>query len=115
MLLSKWIMSIYGPEFADGYPTFCLLMVSGIFLSLALVLERTLVSLGEVWKRLVVQLFWAVALVGLGHFFITHGQGVFGLAMAILVACMIKAVLASILSWVSVRRLTKARGGDLNA
>ena len=115
VLMSRWIMRLYGPDFVSGSDVICLLAASGVLLALSLVLERTLVSLGRVWARLVTQLFWTAVLLGLGALFVLRGGGATGLALAVVVACACQTVLSALLVWWTVRRLqgsAGAGGGD---
>lgn len=87
IVLSRWIVKAYGSDFVGGATALSLLAGSAIFVSVSIVGERTLVSLGKVWQRLYARLFWSAVLLGCGYWLVANGGGAAGLALAIFLAC----------------------------
>lgn len=86
ILLSPWIMGAYGSDFIAGVGTLCLLAISAVFVSVGIIGERTLASLGRVWLRFTAQLIGSAALLGCAYAFVANGGGAADLALAILIS-----------------------------
>lgn len=87
IVLSRWIIRVYGSDFVGGTSALSMLAGSAVLVSVSIVGERALVSLGKVWQRLYARICWSVVLLGCGYWLVSTGGGASGLALAVLLAC----------------------------
>ena len=86
ILLAPWIVRLYGSEFASGAPALRYLAASAVLMSLGLLLERVVMSLGRVWLRFLAHLLWAVVLLVGARGLVAGGGGACELATVFLLA-----------------------------
>lgn len=83
------LMPLYGKTFTDT-ATITALAFSTIPTAIAQMLEMTLYSKEKMWICFGFNIVWAIATVALSHLFLEYQQGAFGIAMAILLAYILK-------------------------
>jgi len=83
-LFSGIIMSMYGTGFSTGRSALIILSFSAALMAAASILGQSIISRGMMWAGFVLNLLWAVAVIGLT--FALRGQGASGLAFANLIA-----------------------------
>jgi O-antigen/teichoic acid export membrane protein len=83
--LGKWVMMLYGKDFAGAGPVVALLCVTAVFQAASNVVGYAIASGGRMWVGFLFNLFWAVALVSLATV-LTPRWGAVGLAAATLFA-----------------------------
>ncbi len=86
ILFSRWIMRAYGSDFVGGDVALSFLAASAIFVSVSIVGERALASLGKVWLRLFSHIFWSAVLLGCAYSFVANDGGAADLSRAIFIA-----------------------------
>ena len=90
-ILAPIIMPLYGKTFTDLTPL-VFLAISTIPTALAQILEMTLYSRDKTWTCFGFNIIWGVATVGLSYVFLRNSQGASGIALAILLAYLIKMI-----------------------
>ena len=90
-LLSPYIMPLYGQTFTDLMPL-TLLAVSTIFSAVSNVIEMSIYSRDKMWTCFGLNLVWAALLIGFSHLFLQQGMGASGLALAVLLAYLLKTI-----------------------
>jgi peptidoglycan biosynthesis protein MviN/MurJ (putative lipid II flippase) len=82
-------MPLYGRTFTDT-ATLTALAFSTIPTALAQILEMTLYSREKMWTSFGFNIVWGISTVALAYLFLENQQGAFGIAMAILLAYILK-------------------------
>lgn len=90
-ILAPIIMPLYGKTFTDLTPL-VFLAISTIPTALAQILEMTLYSRDKTWTCFGFNIIWGVATVGLSYVFLRNSQGASCIALAILLAYLIKMI-----------------------
>ncbi len=88
-LLAPIIMPLYGKTFTDMGPL-TWLAISTIPTALAQIMEMTMYSRDKVWISLIFNILWGAATIVFSYVFLQDHLGAKGLAMAILVAYLLK-------------------------
>ena len=88
-LLAPVIMLLYGKAFTD-YTPFVFLAISTIPTALAQILEMTLYSRDKIWTCFGFNIIWGIATVSLSYLFLRNNQGASGIALAVLLAYLLK-------------------------
>ena len=83
------LMPLYGKTFTDT-TTLTALAFSTIPTALAQILEMTLYSREKMWTCFGFNIVWGISTVALAYLFLENQQGAFGIAMAILLAYILK-------------------------
>ncbi len=84
VILSKWILQLYGPEFAGGRIGFSLIVVSMVPMVVANVYMSELVGAAKMWRQLIVHIpYIAVMLVGFIFMVPAHGEAGYGLTLLV--------------------------------
>lgn len=91
LILAPVIMPLYGKTFTDFTPL-VFLAISTIPTALAQILEMTLYSRDKMWTCFGFNIIWGIATVGLSYLFLRNNQGASGIALAILLAYLIKMI-----------------------
>lgn len=89
LFLAPVIMPLYGKTFTDMAPL-TYLAISTIPTALAQILEMTLYSRDRMWTCFAFNLLWGASAVVLSYYFLHTGQGAAGVALAILLAYLLK-------------------------
>jgi O-antigen/teichoic acid export membrane protein len=84
-LLSPWIMSLYGPEFREGWTVLILLLAAAPLHALAKIASGALLGMNRAWWVLGVNLGWGATLLAVTAWLVPT-RGVLGLAIAFLAA-----------------------------
>lgn len=90
-ILAPIIMPLYGKTFTNTIPL-VYLAISTIPTALAQILEMTLYSRDKMWTCFGFNIIWGVATVGLSYLFLRNHQGASGIALAVLLAYLIKMI-----------------------
>ena len=85
LLFSGYIMKLYGSSYDNTLPL-QILAISTIFSALANVLEMAIYSLGKMWQCFMINIVWAVLMVGCSYILCQREQGANGLSVAVLVS-----------------------------
>lgn len=85
LLFSGYIMKLYGSSY-DNTLSLQILAISTIFSALANVLEMAIYSLGKMWQCFMINIVWAVLMVGCSYLLCQREQGANGLSVAVLVS-----------------------------
>lgn len=88
-ILAPVIMPLYGKTFTDFTPL-VFLAISTIPTALAQILELTLYSRDKMWTCFGFNIIWGIATVGLSYMFLRNNQGASGIALAVLLAYILK-------------------------
>jgi O-antigen/teichoic acid export membrane protein len=84
-VLSRWIMGIYGKDFASGWSVLVLCAGVGALTALNLILGSLLISSGKVWPCAGFNALWATTVLMLTYYLVP-AYGAMGLALAFLLA-----------------------------
>lgn len=96
-LLSKWIMSLYGPSFRSGAEVLTVIVFAYSFGAVSSVLRMSSLSAGRAWLQFGLSLVWGVALpVG---FLVLRDRGATGLAISYGLAFAVLTVLQLGTTW----------------
>lgn len=85
LLFSGYIMKLYGSSYDNTLPL-QILAISTILSALANVLEMAIYSLGKMWQCFMINIVWAVLMVGCSYLLCQREQGANGLSVAVLVS-----------------------------
>lgn len=97
-LLSRHIMGLYGPGFANGWPVLVLvLLTAGVVVIQAPITDR-LVATSRMWAYFLAHIIWAAVYATL-TWFLVPGHGSAGLAGARLIAFAINGISVFFLAW----------------
>lgn len=91
IVLSRYIMSLYGKEYVNT-ELFIVLISSALFSSFCSVIGLALASKGKMWTGFVFNALWAIYFILLTMYFINNGYGATGLAYAVLVSYVLHAI-----------------------
>ena len=96
LALASWflapvIIPLYGKAFTDFTPL-VYLAISTIPTALAQILEMTLYSRDKIWTCFGFNMIWGIATIGLSYLFLHNNQGASGIALAVLLAYLLKMV-----------------------
>jgi len=81
MILSPWILSLYGPAFRQDWDMMVLLAGTTVFQAVNNVLAQVTACMGRIWLRFCTHIVWGIALIT-GSFFLVPIWGVRGYAWA---------------------------------
>ena len=90
-VLAPFIIPLYGKTFTDFTPL-VFLAISTIPTALAQILEMTLYSRDKMWTCFGFNIIWGIATVGLSYLFLRNNLGASGIALAVLLAYLIKMI-----------------------
>ncbi|MGO9109688.1 MAG: oligosaccharide flippase family protein [Thermoguttaceae bacterium] len=90
VLASPWIMASYGRDFADGWPTLVVILLTAGLVALQYPVGQMIAASGRIWLQTFVTIGWAVSFLGMTWLLVSSGA--LGLAGARAVACLIQAV-----------------------
>lgn len=79
-LFSPWIMGLYGPSYADKWPTLIFLLVAAGLAAIQAPAAQIISSSGRMWFALVMQISFAIVFCGLSFFLVGYGSA--GMAVA---------------------------------
>ena len=85
LLGNRWIMLLYGPEYAAGGPVFVSLLTGVAIAGIGSAPGSAIQATGRMWLGALLNLTWGIALLGLTALFVPHLGG-FGLALAFALA-----------------------------
>jgi O-antigen/teichoic acid export membrane protein len=101
-LLSKLVMSGYGPEFTEGWPVLVIASVSMVFLPLRWAIQMIYRSIGAAWYELFLSVAWAVLmLIGM---LVLHGRGSLRLALSTAIAFALTTLIGAVHIGLRLRR-----------
>ena len=89
------LMPLYGSTFTNNTPL-AILALSTIPTAIALVLEMMMYSREKMWTCLLFNIIWGTAAILFSYYYLMKGKGAESLALAILVAYLIKMALMGI-------------------
>ncbi len=81
---SPWIMKSYGPGFENSSIVLVLIGFSAVFSATSGVIGQSIASEGKMWWGMILNLLWAISLVGSAWFFVERGA--LGIALSNLIA-----------------------------
>lgn len=96
MLLSRVIMSSYGPEFENGTSVLRVLAFSAVLAAVNYVVGQAIVSKGKMWIGFTFNSLWAIVLLITSWILLHKGYGALGLAYATFIAYVLHTVWQSI-------------------
>lgn len=100
ILLSRYILMLYGKDFIEPMPLI-LLSLSTIFTSIASVVGLAIASQAKMWIGFGFNLLWGAAALTLSYIFLCRGYGASGVAGAILLSYFMHTILQSFyLIWI---------------
>lgn len=97
VVLGKWVMMLYGRDFAGAWPVVALLCVTAVLQAACNVAGYAIASSGRMWAGFVLNLLWSAALVSLAAA-LAPKWGAVGLAAATLSAYVAFALMVSLYS-----------------
>ena len=87
IVFSQYIMKGYGPNFVEGWPVLCLIVLAyGLTASVA-PLGNLIAARNKQWMGFLLNLIWACLYIGMTYLY--KGEGAIGLAQALLIAYVI--------------------------
>ena len=89
------LMPLYGSAFTNNGPL-AILALSTIPTTIALVLEMMMYSRDKMWTCLLFNIIWGTAVILFSYYYLMKGKGAESLALAILLAYLIKMALMGI-------------------
>ena len=95
-VLSPYIMSLYGKDFDEGQNVLIVLSIAAIFISANNIIGKVIASRSKMWNGFILNIVWAVVLVVSASYFLAHGMGAIGLALAMLISYFTHTVTQSI-------------------
>ncbi|MBN1918066.1 MAG: oligosaccharide flippase family protein [Verrucomicrobia bacterium] len=81
---SPWVMSLYGAEFAVGWPILMLVLAAAVLMALQTSAGQIITATGQMWLGVAMNLGWAVALLASCRLLLDAGWGAFGMGAAYL-------------------------------
>jgi O-antigen/teichoic acid export membrane protein len=101
MVISPWIASLYGPEFANGGAVFAVAFAAAGVMAPYGALTNYLVARQRMWSRFAISLLWSVVLLGAAAILVKWGA--IGVACATLIAYVTRVIV----TYVYARHLAK--------
>lgn len=92
VILSPYIMTLYGSGYADG-TILMILALSTVFSALSNVIGVSIYSHAKTWMGLLFNTIWAITMISLSYEFVKHGMGAKGMALAVTISYMIHSVI----------------------
>lgn len=97
ILASPLIMKLYGPAYADGWPVFDAIVLAAVSAGVLNMLTNLLAAFNRMWVRLISDVAWAVVYISGTYYLLQLGYGALGLALAMLMAFMVKTIIVLII------------------
>jgi O-antigen/teichoic acid export membrane protein len=85
MILSPWILSLYGPGFSSDWPIMVAMLLAGVLQSVRDVVMQVTASMSRIWFNTAVGLVWSATMLGLTAYLVPR-QGVMGFVVASVIA-----------------------------
>lgn len=95
-LFAQLVMQSYGKGFEEGRWVLVCLLFSTVLIAVNNVVGQAIASRSRMWVGLLLNLLWALSLIGCSFLFIKLGYGALGLALANLIAYLFHTALVSI-------------------
>ena len=89
------IMRLYGKGFTDKMPLFYL-AVSTLFSAYSNIIEMSVYSKDKMWSCFFLNLLWAIVMIGSASWLVDKGLSATGIALAVLIAYIVKSVCLTI-------------------
>ncbi len=105
MILSPWILSLYGPGFREDWGIMVILVGSGVFQAVNDVVTQVTVCMEKMWWQLTILVVWAVTLLG-GTYLLVPIYGVRGYVWSLVGAVVLGMLLNSTAAFVLVKRVS---------
>lgn len=100
ILLSPYLLRVYGNEYVKGSYTFNIVIASTVFVSVASVTGQLIAGKMKMWYGFLLNIIWAAFIIALSHYFIkTKSMGAEGLALAYFLSYCIHTVLQAMVFW----------------
>ncbi len=107
MLLSKWILSLYGPEFPEAWDIMVLLLISGVFQAVNDVVSQVATCMEKIWWIFAIHVVWGAGLLG-GTHLLAPRYGIRGYAWVWVIVTVVHMSLHGLAAWVLIRRSARA-------
>ena len=91
-VLSPWVMSLYGTDFAAGWPILILVLVAAVLMAVQASAGQIITATGRMWTGAAMNFGWALVLLGACRLLLERGWGAFGMAAAYLVSYSVHSV-----------------------
>ena len=108
ILLSKFILGLYGDGYVDQYMVFVLMMITAAINSVQSQFGTVLEVMGKMWIGLGLNIVWAINVVS--FFLLFREYGALGYSIAYLIAYSIHCLLSFIIIWTAFNRAVKKEG-----
>ena len=95
LLFGEPIMRLYGKGFTDKMPLFYL-AVSTLFSAYSNIIEMSVYSKDKMWSCFFLNLLWAIVMIGSASWLVDKGLSATGIALAVLIAYIVKSVCLTI-------------------
>ena len=95
LLFGEPIMRLYGRGFTDKMPLFYL-AVSTLFSAYSNIIEMSVYSKDKMWSCFFLNLLWAIVMIGSASWLVDKGLSATGIALAVLIAYIVKSVCLTI-------------------
>ena len=93
LVLSPYLMGLYGDGFDKEYLVLLVLAIATIFVSVNEVIVRTIASKNKLWLNLGINIVWGALQIGLTYYFVNQGHGALGLVLALLISYAVRGVI----------------------
>lgn len=106
-IMSPWILSWYGKDFAGDWDVMLILLVAGVLEAISTALAPLTTATGQMWWRAWIHVVWAVTLVG-GTFVLLPTMGVRGYVWAFFAAKASNTLLYCFIGWRGMKKASLA-------
>lgn len=103
MLLSPWILSLYGRDFRQDWDIMVILVGSGVFQAVKDVLSQVTASMGKMWWNFGMAIIWSAVTLG-GTALMVPRYGVLGYVWVVAFASVINMIMYSIAATIAIRK-----------
>ncbi len=105
-VLSPWIMRLYGPAFAHGWPTLVAVLFTAAIFAVLIPVGDVIAASGRMWIGMAMNAGWALIFISGTYMFVHRGS--FGLSLARLVAYIAHAAWTIAFAWLIIARSRSA-------
>ena len=95
IILSNYILSLYGTVYVDGQKVFIIMIITALFITLQSQIGAVLQAIGKMWHGLILNIIWAFNLITVLLLLLEHGA--LGFSIAYMISYTIHALLSIVI------------------
>ncbi len=101
---SPYIMTLYGSDYSAGWPVFVAIVLAALAAGVLNLFGNMLAAFNKMWARLFADMAWASVYIICAYLFLRHyNYGALGLALAMLVAYLVKTLIVCLILGIHLR------------